>query len=59
MELPGGQMPRTSDDEDEGAGLFPTPLCPGNRGHFGGGKPPPPMVPPMQHSGTLVYTERK
>ena len=57
--LPGGGMTRPSGDEDGDAVPFPAPSCPGNRGHFGGGKPPPPMVPPMQHSGTLVYTERK
>ena len=58
-ELPGGGMPRKSGDEDRDAGTFYAPACPGNRGHFGGGKYPPPTVPPMRHSGSLAYTERK
>ena len=52
-------MPRTSSDEDGNACPFSTPAFPGNCGHFGGGKPSPPMVTPMQHAGTLAYTERK
>ena len=52
-------MPRTSGDEEGDAGPFYAPACPGHRGHFGGGKPPPHMVPPMQHDGPLVNTERK
>ena len=58
-ELPGGGMPRTSGDEDGGGGTFYALACPGHRGHFGGGKHPPTTVPPMRHSGTLAYTERK
>ena len=50
-------MPRTSGDEDGDAGIFYAPACPGHRGHFGGGKPPPPTVPPMRHAGLLRYTE--
>ena len=58
-ELPGGGMPRMSSDEEADAGTFSTPACTGHRGHFGGGKPPPPTVPPMRHAGPLAYTERK
>ena len=58
-ELPGGGMPRTSGDEDDDAGTFYAPSCPGHLGNFGGGKHPPPTVPLMQHAGTLAYTERK
>ena len=58
-ELPSGGMPRTSGDKDGDAGTFSAPACPGHRGHFGGGKPPPPTVPPMLHAGPLVYTEQK
>ena len=58
-ELPGGGMTRTSGNEDGDAGTFYAPACPGQHGHFGGGKHPPPKVPPMQHAGPLAYTERK
>ena len=58
-ELLGGGMPRPSGDEDCNAGQFPTPACPGHHGHSGGGKPPPPTVPPMQHAGPPLGTERK
>ena len=58
-DLPGGGMPRTSDNEDGDAGTFHAPACTGYRGNFGGGKHPPPTVPPMQHAGPLAYTERK
>ena len=58
-ELPGGGMLRTSGDKDNDAGTFYEPACPGNPGHFGGGKPPPPTVPLMRHAGPLAYTERK
>ena len=40
-ELPSGGMTRPSGDEDGDAGTFPTPACPGHRGHYGGGKTPP------------------
>ena len=58
-ELPGGGMPRTSGDEDINVGTHSALECPGHRGHFGGGKPPPPTVPPIRHAGPLAYTERK
>ena len=38
-------MPRPSGNENGDAGPFPTPVCPENRGHSGGGKTPPPTVP--------------
>ena len=59
VELPGGGMPRTSDDKDGDVDKFYAPACNGHRGHFGGGKPPPTTVPPMQYAGTLAYTEWK
>ena len=46
-------------DKDGDAVQFSALACPGHRGHFGRGKPPPPMVPPMQHDGTLACVERK
>ena len=53
-ELPGKGMPRTSGYEDGDAGTSYAPACPGHRGHFGGGKPPPPTVPPVRHADTLT-----
>ena len=50
-------MPGASGDEDVKAGTFYAPACPGHRGHFGGGKPPAPTVPPMQHSVPLACVE--
>ena len=58
-ELPGGGIPRTSDNKEGDTGPFYAPACPGHRGNFGGGKPPAPTVPPMRHAGPLSYTERK
>ena len=58
-DLPSGGIPRTSSNEDGYAGTFFVPACPVHRGYFVGGKYPPPTVPPMQHAGPLVYTERK
>ena len=58
-ELSGGEMPRTSGDEDGNVGPFSVPAYPVHCGHFGGGKPPPPTVPPMQHDCLLLYTEWK
>ena len=52
-------MHMKSGDEDVDAGTFNATACPGHCGNFGGGKHPPTTVPPMQHSGTLAYTERK
>ena len=58
-ELPSGGIPRPSGDEDGNACPFPTPACPGHRGHFGGEKRPPPTVPLIRHNGTLEYTGQK
>ena len=58
-ELPCGEMPRPSGDKDGDTGPFPTPACPGHRGHFGGGKPSPATVPPMRHAGPPACTEQK
>ena len=52
-------MTGTSGDEDGNAGPFFAPSCPGHRGHFGGGKPPPPTVPPMRYASPLESVERK
>ena len=51
-------MPGTSGDKDGDAGPFSEPACQGHRGHFGGGIPPPPTVPPMRHDGLLVCIEQ-
>ena len=58
-DLPGGEMPRTSGDEECNAGKFSAPACPVHCGHFGGGNPPPPTVTPMRYDGPLAYTEWK
>ena len=52
-------MSRTRGYKDGYAGKFSALACPVHRGHFGGGKPPPPTVPPMRHDGPLAYTEHK
>ena len=52
VELPGGGMPRPSGEKDVNAGPFTAPARPGHHGHFGGGKPPPPTLPPMKHAGS-------
>ena len=57
-ELLGRGMPGTSDDEDGNAGPFSALSCPGNRVHFGGGKPPPPTVYQMGYDGPLSCVER-
>ena len=59
MELTNGGKLRLSSDEDGNAGPFPAPECLGHCGHFGGGKPPPPTLPPMGHAGPPAYTEQK
>ena len=43
-ELPGGEMPGLSGDEDGDVGKLPTPACPEHRGYSGGDKPHPPTV---------------
>ena len=58
-ELPGGGIPRTSDNKEGDTGPFYAPACPGHRGNFGGGNPTPPTVPLMQYAGPLAYNERK
>ena len=54
VELPSGGMPGTSGNEDNDAGQFSALSCSGHRGHFVGGKPPSPTVPPLQHYVPLV-----
>ena len=52
-------MPGTCGDEDGDAGPFSARVCPGHRGHFGGGKPSATKVPPMQHSGPMACVSWK
>ena len=59
MELTGWGFSRTSIDEDRDAGTFSSQAFPVYCGHFGGGKPPPPTVPPMRNAGTLMCSERE
>ena len=58
-ELTSGGLPRSGRDKDGDADALFQPVCPGYRGHFGGGKPPPPTVPPMRHSGPMEGTKRQ
>ena len=52
-------MHGTSGNEDGDAGPFYAPACLEHRGHFGGGKPSPPTVPPMRYAGPLEYVEQE
>ena len=58
-ELPGGEMPGPSGNEDGDAGTLTSLEYTGHRGHSGGWKPPPPTVHPMQHTGPLEGTEQQ
>ena len=58
-ELPGGDKPKTSNDEYSDAGPLLIPACPGHCGHSGREKPLPPIVHPMRHDGPPEGTERQ
>ena len=58
-ELPGGGIPGPSGEKDGNADTLTTLACPGQRGHYGGGKHLPPTVPLMGHAGPPAGTKQK